>query len=71
MILKTKAHYLIIAKQIKAYEDLKYNEWRHHVESILPEILKTNLLIKASNASKSENMLILPLNEDPETGKLF
>ncbi len=66
---ETKAHYLVIAKQIKAFEDFKYNEWKCNVESTLPEILKTNLLIKASQLNKTANPLILPLNSDPETGK--
>ena len=67
---ETKAHYLHIAKQIKAFEDLKYNEWKVHVEAILPDILKTNLLVKAGsvNPNKVENTLVMPLNTDPETG---
>ena len=67
---ENKALYLHIAKQIKAFEDLKYNEWKVHVEAILPDILKTNLLVKAGsvNPNKVENTLVMPLNTDPETG---
>lgn len=66
LIFKTKAHYLSIARQIKAYEDMKYNEWKLTVENTLPEILKTNLLIKPKD--RVDQNLILPANSDPETG---
>ncbi len=46
MFAQAKAHYLNVAKQMKSYEDIKYNEWRIKVENILPEILKTNLITK-------------------------
>ena len=50
---------------MKMYEDLKFNEWRIEITSILPDILKANLLVKPKN--RSENLL-LPQNTDPETG---
>ena len=31
---------------MKEYEDLKYAEWRDHVEQVLPGFLKRNLLVK-------------------------
>ncbi len=49
---------------MKAYEDIKYNEWRINIENTLPEILKTNLLVKEAG----DKNLVLPLNVDPETG---
>ena len=49
---------------MKAYEDFKYNEWRVIIENTLPEILKTNLLVKGA----SDLNLVMPLNTDPETG---
>jgi hypothetical protein len=58
---------LSIARQMKAYEDIKYNEWRINIENTLPEILKTNLLVKEAG----DKNLVLPLNVDPETGNLF
>jgi dynein heavy chain len=62
---ETKSHYLSIARQMKAYEDVKYNEWRINIENTLPEILKTNLLVKDAG----DKNLVLPLNTDPETGR--
>ena len=56
-----------IARQIKAYEDVKFHEWRINIENILPEILKTNLLIKPKY-KPSETNLILPANVNPDTG---
>ncbi len=64
---ETKNHYLGIAKQMKAYEDLKYHEWKLNVENSLPDLLKTNILIKLKDKMSSD--LILPANKDPETGK--
>ena len=52
---------------MRAYEDAKFNEWRVQVESKLPEILKSNLLIKPKDKDKLE--LAMPANVDPETGK--
>lgn len=63
---ETKAHYLDVAKKLKAFEDMKYNEWRINVENILPGILKKNLLIKPKY--KPDYNLALPAHNDPETG---
>jgi hypothetical protein len=51
---------------MKVYEDSKFNEWRVEIQNILPDLLKTNLLIKPKN--KQELNLALPQNTDPETG---
>lgn len=55
-----------IARQIKSYEDGKYYEWSATVENILPDILKTNLLVKPKD--KIDPSLIMPANTDPDTG---
>lgn len=49
---------------MKAFEDVKYSEWRAEVEAKLPEILKSNLLVKP----KDRHDLVLPANTDPDTG---
>jgi dynein heavy chain len=41
-----RAKYLHVAKQMKAYEDHKYEQWKDYVEQVLPSLLKRNLLIK-------------------------
>jgi hypothetical protein len=51
---------------MKVYEDSKFNDWRVEIQSILPDLLKTNLLIKPKN--KHDLNLALPQNTDPETG---
>ena len=42
-----KAHYLRIAKQMKAYEDDLYKNWRAATETNLPNLLRRNLLVKS------------------------
>jgi len=43
---QSRAKYLTVAKQMKAYEDLLYEQWRQQVEATLPSLLKRNLLAK-------------------------
>ena len=38
-----------VAKQMKAYEDHLYEEWRTQVEIALPGLLKRNLLVKPTD----------------------
>ncbi|XP_071826175.1 dynein axonemal heavy chain 10-like isoform X2 [Apostichopus japonicus] len=38
--------YLGVARQMKEYEDKKYDHWQEHVTAILPGLLKRNLLTK-------------------------
>jgi hypothetical protein len=57
------------AKEMKAYEDAKFDEWRVHVEEILPELLKANLLIKPKH-NKNSNIPVLT-SVDQETGIIF
>ena len=46
MLLQSRAKYLHVAKQMKAYEDHLYEQWKEGVEAVLPSLLKRNLLIK-------------------------
>jgi dynein heavy chain, axonemal len=64
---ETKAHYLTVAKQMKAYEDQKFSEWRVSVESILPIILNGNLLTKP--VEKTELVMMVPTADANEIGK--
>uniref|UniRef100_H3BAL0 Dynein axonemal heavy chain 10 n=1 Tax=Latimeria chalumnae TaxID=7897 RepID=H3BAL0_LATCH len=41
-----RARYLEVAKQMKEYEDKKYERWREETEQILPGLLKKSLLVK-------------------------
>lgn len=47
-----RAKYLSVARQMKFYEDQKYEEWRQSVEQHLPSLLKRNLLIKPHHAAE-------------------
>ncbi|KAL3856163.1 hypothetical protein ACJMK2_010948 [Sinanodonta woodiana] len=49
---QTRAKYLSVGKQMKAYEDMKYEQWREHVEQVLPSLLKRNLLVKPTQAQQ-------------------
>jgi len=42
-----------VAKQMKAYEDLLYEQWRQQVEATLPTLLKRNLLALPDAAATS------------------
>ena len=39
---------------MKAYEDQKYEQWRDHVDQILPSLLKKNLIIKPTQAQQQQ-----------------
>ena len=43
---QARAKYLHVAKQMKAYEDQLYEQWKESVEHILPGLLRRNLLVK-------------------------
>lgn len=49
---QTRAKYLSVGKQMKLYEDNKYEQWREHVEQVLPSLLKRNLIVKPSHAQQ-------------------
>ncbi|ESO91629.1 hypothetical protein LOTGIDRAFT_122204, partial [Lottia gigantea] len=46
----TRAKYLKVGKDMKRFEDIKYEQWRDHVEQILPSLLRRNLLLKPHHA---------------------
>lgn len=41
-----KQRYLEVAKRMKEYEDVKYDQWRENTEDRLPVLLKKTLLAK-------------------------
>ena len=47
--LQSRAKYLSVAKQMRAYEDQLYEQWRQQVEAALPSLLKRNLLAKPAS----------------------
>jgi dynein heavy chain len=65
---EAKNHYLNVARQMKAFEDTKYNAWRIDVENILPDILKNNLLVKPND--KIEVTVMVPLLSGHDVGML-
>ena len=54
LIFQTRAKYLSVGKQMKAYEDQKYEEWRDRVDQALPVLLKKNLIIKPTQAQQQQ-----------------
>lgn len=60
-----KQKYLEVAKRMKEYEDMKYDQWREITEESLPLLLKKTLLAKVhpsgaiiqSNLETSEQVL--------------
>ncbi|XP_021370512.1 dynein heavy chain 10, axonemal-like isoform X1 [Mizuhopecten yessoensis] len=49
-----RAKYLSVAKQMKQYEDQKYEAWKDNVELILPSLLKRNLLVKPHHSQLTQ-----------------
>ena len=49
-----------VAKQMKAYEDHLYEEWKTQVEVMLPSLLKRNVLVKPTD----KQMAAVPLPEE-------
>ncbi|CAF4242807.1 unnamed protein product, partial [Rotaria magnacalcarata] len=39
-----KSYYLRVAREMKAFEDGKFNEWKLRTEQILPTLQKRNVL---------------------------
>ena len=60
-----KAHYLRVAKQMKAYEDDRYERWRAATESNLPGLLRRTLL------TKKEASDTLSVNFAPELSEII
>lgn len=50
--IQTRAKYLSVGKQMKTYEDSKYEQWRESVEQVLPSLLKRNLIVKPTQAQQ-------------------
>lgn len=50
-LLKASKKYLSVARQMKEYEDKKYEAWKEQVEANLLIYLKKNLLTKPSTSS--------------------
>ncbi|XP_035829687.1 dynein heavy chain 10, axonemal isoform X2 [Aplysia californica] len=44
----TRAKYLSVGKNMRTFEDSKYEQWKEYVEMTLPGLLKRNLLVKRS-----------------------
>ena len=44
--MQARNKYLTVARQMKEFEDKKYDAWREATEGILPSLLKRNLLAK-------------------------
>lgn len=66
LLLKARAKYLSVARQMKFFEDQKYEEWKLYVEQCLPALLKRNLLIKPHHAA--EEMRAAAQKEADEAG---
>ena len=64
---KARAKYLCVAKQMKAYEDQLYEQWRENVEAVLPALLKRNLLIKPSERQQQQD----EHKDDAEAGEFL
>uniref|UniRef100_A0A670KCY6 Dynein axonemal heavy chain 10 n=1 Tax=Podarcis muralis TaxID=64176 RepID=A0A670KCY6_PODMU len=49
---EVKQKYLEVAKRMKEYEDLKYDQWRENTEEKLPILLKKTLLAKSPRSEE-------------------
>ncbi|XP_050408300.1 dynein axonemal heavy chain 10 [Patella vulgata] len=71
----TRAKYLKVGKEMKRFEDIRYEQWRDHVEQVLPSLLRRNLLIKPSNSSSGPQQPAIQHPDDNtpgrESGALF
>ncbi len=69
---QARAKYLSVAKQMKAFEDRLYEEWKTRVEVILPGLLKRNLLVKPTDQPTASLPLIGEAGDPSiEAGTLF
>ena len=67
---QTRAKYLSVGKNMKLYEDTKYEMWKEHVEQVLPSLLKRNLLIKpAVSAAMAMHASHVPEETGDDVGK--
>ncbi|XP_033627732.1 dynein heavy chain 10, axonemal-like [Asterias rubens] len=58
-----RSKYLGVARQMREYEEKKYEQWREYVEGILPGLLKRNLLTKPT-----ATMAIIPVSHSEGDG---
>ncbi|XP_070572584.1 dynein axonemal heavy chain 10-like isoform X2 [Ptychodera flava] len=63
---QARKKYLDVAKQMKEYEDKKYEEWREYVEATLPGLLKRNLLAKPVQGSITQVQVEVTNTEEGE-----
>ena len=67
---QARAKYLMVAKQMKAYEDQLYEQWKENVQAVLQTLLKRNLLIKPDRTQVTSIEQTTNNDEqDEETGK--
>ena len=65
-LLQSRARYLQVAKQMKAYEDTLYDQWRENVEQILPSLLRRNLLTKPLKDQVAEGLPTAPPTDEDD-----
>ena len=61
--MKARSKYLGVARQMREYEEKKYEQWREYVEGILLGLLKRNLLTKPT-----ATMAIIPVSHSEGDG---
>ncbi|XP_028567040.2 dynein axonemal heavy chain 10 isoform X2 [Podarcis muralis] len=71
---EVKQKYLEVAKRMKEYEDLKYDQWRENTEEKLPILLKKTLLAKVHPSgaiiqANPETREQSPRSEEIDTGE--
>ncbi|CAF3124414.1 unnamed protein product [Rotaria sp. Silwood2] len=67
-----KSYYLRVAREMKAYEDGKFNEWKQRTEQILPTLQKRNVL-KELPTGDNENSLTprYTIDFDPQLNEMM
>ncbi|CAF5127237.1 unnamed protein product, partial [Rotaria sp. Silwood1] len=67
-----KSYYLRVAREMKAYEDGKFNEWKQRMEQILPTLQKRNVL-KELPPRENENPLTprYTIDFDPQLNEMM
>ncbi|XP_077995609.1 dynein axonemal heavy chain 10-like isoform X2 [Glandiceps talaboti] len=63
---QARKKYLDVAKQMKEYEDKKYEEWREYVEATLAGLLKRNLLAKPAQGTVSQVQVAVDIANQEE-----
>ncbi|CAF3533097.1 unnamed protein product [Rotaria sordida] len=67
-----KSYYLRVAREMKAYEDGKFNEWKQRTEQILPSLQKRNVL-KELPPGENDNPLTprYTIDFDPQLNEMM